>query len=148
MKTYARLIAGILVAATLICIIFIGFSSNGRKDKEPIELTKIVYEVNKVAESDIKLTGDKRISDDFIGSFTPGTNEGFIYPFIGNGNYTYDERIHSRKEVITHHELYGFCDSNGTVVCDPIYENIYVNKNSYTTYRLDEEDIVILVLLQ
>lgn len=134
MRKTLRILATILLSS----ILFSACSNPYIDDIDPISYAKYPTKVNRVIESDIKLGHSKRISNEFIESFVPNSNDGAIYPFMGNGNYTYEVEINCGTDSITHVELYGLCDSTGTIVCDPIYTDIYFNNKSYLTYRLDE----------
>lgn len=63
----------------------------------------------------------------------------YVFPFLGEGSFTYQEPIHCGADFIEHSEFYGFCNSKGEIVIDPIYQYAYFNGYSYNVSRIDED---------
>lgn len=87
-----------------------------------------------------------RISHETLYSFETTTQSNvdksqinYIFPFLGEGPFSYDEPINCGTDKITHYEFYGFCDSEGNVLIDPIYKSAYFNGASYCVTRIDKD---------
>ena len=76
----------------------------------------------------------KRLSEDPILVYEPGTANGCILPFTGS----LTERILEYDEASTTNSRIGFVDPLGTIVCDPVYSHvatwysrIYITEREY-----------------
>ena len=88
-------------------------------------------------EADLVL-GNGRLSDEFIDQYEPGTNNGPLFTFIGKGKYLTYEEIDCETDTLDRDDYFGLFDSQGVIVCDPIYDGVYPEGNVYLTSRTDE----------
>lgn len=74
-----------------------------------------------------------RLSDEAIYEFVPGSNNGYVIPYLGSV-IAYKEVDY--EEYMTRNK-YGIVDTTGTIVCDPIYDKLdsTVFSNGYLTER-------------
>ena len=59
-----------------------------------------------------------RLRDDYIEEFYPADEYGYVFPFLGMET---DNDLYSEE----HDQLYGLCDINGRIVCDPVFYDVF-----------------------
>ena len=101
--------------------------SNMYSDEE----APIVVDWDNYQSADKKPNVFTRMSDEPIDDFTPSEEYGYVMPYIGT---RYNGEIVNSPEyedgTTRTMDKYGFCDSNGRIITDPVFDNVSLFTNT------------------
>ena len=111
----------VFLSIVTICLIAVSITACGRFTPKREDLPVLTAELIDGYKRYSDIPKPQRFYEDIVLELTTDDEYGEIYPYVGG-------MVSSWIEGDT--PLYGFCDGQGRIICDPVFSRVYLIKNS------------------